>query len=322
MLDCLLLSLFIGSEPFQPPPFDIEGLELEPSIETLSSQVTGDGASTLIVRRSAGKIRCVLSTTEFATTEDVVATSSGHAYNVNDAGTKLASGNAVWFTGIAVQHAPTGAVGIMYVPGAVAAVASAVVATQAQIQAVVGDGVVWVIIGDVCFYRSADTVISTRVDRSRRPSYVLEANKTAVVYKQDDTSDMASEFACYVMVYVDYTSISAVADDGTYINGMLLPKFPFGGYIKGWRNVPVVAGVGAGASNVIRLAIDGVDCVGGDLTITEANTAIGQGVEDVAFTSANSFLPGASLDVEVDTTATSFTGGSGMLQIEIWKYVK
>ena len=324
-MDVILFALMAGGAPFQPPPFAVEGLYLEPSIETLCSQTTGDAATVLVIRRSAGRVRCVESVTDFLTDEDTIASSSGHAYQVNDTGTKLASGNAVWMTGVAIQHRPTGAVQIVYVPGAVAAVASAVYATQAEIQTWVDPdsiGVQFVILGDVLFYRSADTVITVRTTDERRPAYVQEDDKTGVTAAQDSQSDLASEFCCFMNVPADLTSISAVADDGTYIANMPLPNLPFGGLIKGWRYVPVVAGAGGGATNDVRLAIDGVDVTGGTLTITEANTAIGQGVGDFSGLGANTFLPGATLDIEVDTTATSFTGGSGFFQIEIWKYVK
>lgn len=324
-MDVLLLALVAGGATFQPAPFDIEGLRLEPSVETLCSQTTGDAATVLVIRRTAGRVRCVEATTDFATAEDTIASSSGHAYQVGDAGQKLASGYAVWMTAVAVQHRPTGAVEIVYVPGAVALLASVAVATQAQIQAWVDPddaGVQFVVLGDALFYRSADTVITVRISEERRPAYVHEDNKTGVTFAQDDQDSLAGEFCCYINAPADLTSISAVADDGTYINGMPLPNLPFGGYIKGWRYVPTVAGAGAGATNDVRLAIDGVDVTGGTLTITEANTAIGQGVGDFSGLGANQFKSGATLDIEVDTTATNFTGGSGFFQIEIWKYIK
>ena len=324
-MDVLLLALVAGGATFQPAPFEIEGLHLEPSIETLSSQVTGDDVTTLVIRRSGGRVRCVESTTDFVTAEDTIAVSSGHAYQVSDAGQKLASGYAVWMTAVAVQHRPTGAVEIVYVPGTVALLASVAVATQEEIQDWVdpdGVGVQFVILGDALFYRSADTVITVRISEERRPAYVHEDNKTGVTIAQDDQDSLAGEFCCYMNVPADLTSISAIADDDTYIANMPLPNLPFGGFIKGWRYVPTVAGVGAGATNDVRLAIDGVDVTDGTLTITEANTAIGQGVGDFSGLAANTFLPGATLDIEVDTTATAFTGGSGFFQIEIWKYVK
>lgn len=321
-MDVLLLALVAGGETFQPAPFDIEGLFLEPPIETLCSQTTGDAASVLRVRRSAGRVRCIDSVTDFNTTEDAVATSSGHAFQVGDAGTKLASGNAVWFAAVAVQHRPTGAVTVLYVPGAVAALASVAVPTQEAIQTFLGDGVLFVILGDVLFYRSADTVIDVRISHERRPAYVNEDNKTGAVADQADQASLASEFCTYINVPADLTSISAVADDGTYIANMPLPNLPYGGYVKKWRYVPVVAGTGGGATNDVRLAIDGVDVTGATLTITEANTAIGQGVEDGSGLGANTFKSGATLDIEVDSTATNFTGGSGFFQIEIWKYVR
>ena len=247
MLDCLLFALVACSVGYQPPPFQVDGIRLEPSIETLPSQVTGDGASTLIVRRTAGRIRCLESVTDFATDEDTVAVSSGHAYQVNDTGTKLASGNAVWFTAVALQHRPAGAVEIVYVPGAVAAVADSVVPTQAQIKARLDPenaNVLYVIIGDVRFYRSADTSVVVSISELRRPAWVYEANKTGVVFAQNSNTSLASRFLGYMDIPIELISTSAVADGGTYIDGIELPNTQFGGYVKNWSYFPTKAGVG------------------------------------------------------------------------------
>lgn len=323
-MDVLLLALVAGGATFQPAPFDIEGLFLQPPIETLCSQTTGDGASTLRVRRSAGRVRCVDSVTDYNTTEDAVATSSGHAFQVNDTGTKLASGNAVWFTAVAVQHRPAGSVSILYVPGTVAALASAAVPTTTEVQDFLGDGVVHVIIGDVLFYRSADTVIDVQISNERRPAYVHPDNKTGVVADQADQASLAGEFCCFMDIPIELISTSAVSDAGLYIDGLALPNLPFGGYVKDWRYRPTKVGTNAGATNTLRLALDGVDMTGNDLTITLALSAIGQVVNgDGSFSgSTNIFKSGATLDVKVVSSATDFTAGQGFLQVEIWKYVQ
>lgn len=328
-LDVQSAPIVAGGETHLPPPIYIEGLRLMPSIETLSSQITADGITKLYARLSAGRARIVDFATDFRTDEYTVVdfTTENRQYDqdTDDDGTPdvdLSSGNAVWFAAVAVQHRPNGSVDILFVPGTIAAVASAAVPDQDTIEAYIGSNKSYAILGDILFYRSADTTIKVRVNEERRAAYVDEDNKTGVTCAQDDQASLASEFLGFLNIPADLTSLSAVADAGTYINGIPLPNTPFGGYIKGWRYVPTVAGGGAGADINVNLALDGTDVTGGNLNITLANSAIGQGVGDYSGLAANKFVNGDTLDVEVISTPTNFTSGSGFFIVELWKYIQ
>ncbi len=323
-LDVQNANVVAGGETHQPPPFNIEGLRLLPSVETLCSQATGTGAVVLMARITAGRARVVDYATDFRTDEYVVVNEAAQYGGVTSAG--LASGRAVWFAVIALQHRPTGAVDILFVPGDIAAVASAAVPTLDEVEEFFetsDSDKRYAILGDIRFHRSADTAIQVEISEERRPAYVDEDNKSGVLFSQGSVSDLAAEFGCFMDIPIELISTSAVADNGTYINGLALPRWPFGGFVRDWQYIPTKAGTNSSATNTLRLALDGTDMTGNDLTVTLALSAIGQIVNgDGSFSgSTNVFKSGDTLDVEVVSSATDFTAGQGFLHVELWKYV-
>jgi hypothetical protein len=322
ILDVLNVNHVAGGLP-HPLPFTVDGLLLEPSVITLSSQATGDGSTVLVARRGPGRVRIIDAATELGTTETTVVSTSGAQYDQDTL--EFTSGMAVWFAAVAVQHKPGGSIDIVHVPGAIAAVASAAKPTTSEIEAFIGDSGHYVITGDVRFHRSADTVVQVMVDNSRRPSYVDEDNKTEYQPSQGSVGSLSSRFWGYIHVNADLTSMSAVADDATYVNGLDLPDLPFGGYIgTDWAYLPAVAGAGAGATLTARLALDGTDMTGNTLTITLALSAIAtKATATGAYTgNTNRFKSGDSLDIEIDSSAVDFTAGSGTIQIPVYEYVQ
>jgi hypothetical protein len=328
-LDVLKASSVAGGESHQPAPFVIDGLFVHPPTKTLCSQVTGDDSTVLRAGILGGRARLVDHVKDFAPAEVALVTTSGSQF---DDGTGFAVGTSVWATAVAIQHRPAAAISIVWVLGAVALEAAAAKPTQAAIATAVGgsEQARYVILGDIEFYRSADTVINTRVDHGRRPAYVQEGNKTTAEGKSDDqAATMGLVYGGFVDFPATLASIYA-ASAGDLIANCQAPAWEHGGEVGQLEYLPGVAGAGASASialrpNVTNLNETVIAADGDDLTLTLALSAIGQVPANTrapgSYTTRPVFKPGAKLSVELQTKTTAFTGGSGTLRLNLWKYV-
>lgn len=323
-LDVIQAALVAGGEPFLPVPFSVEGLCVRPPSQTNSSQVTGDDVTTLRGAYTSGRVRLVDYAKDFASGEENVIVSVGGQY---DDGTGLANGYAVWGTLVAVQHRPAAAISLMWVMGSVALVASAVVPTVAEVQSAIGYSAGqtrYVILGDLLWHRSADTVITHRTSDERRPAYVDEANKTGLTLSQDDQASMNLKFFGIVPVAnITLATISAATAGNLVVDGLPLPKLPYGGKLGAIRYIPSVDAAGAGATVVLRPQVGGTALTGGDLSLDENSDTPAVVSGDGSYTndSAAYFAPGDEIDIELESKANAFTAGSGLLVAEIWECV-
>ncbi len=310
----------VQGEIYTPPPIKIEGLQVLPPVATPNSQAAGDDSTVLRALLKGGRVKLFDTVLDRIDEEFAVITTSGAQY---DDGTGFALGYAVWFTAVAVQHKVNAAINIMFIPGAVALEANAVVPTVAEIEAAIGDHELYAILGDIRYHRSADTVIDTQVTGVRRPAYVDDSKKTGVTLDSEDATTMAKKFWGYVDLPVDLTDAFALGAGVLAFDGVPLPKLPLGGELGEFLAIPAVDGAGVGADMTFRLGLDGTPLTGNDLQLLLAASAVGQAptAGAGAYASTPSFKSGATLDVEVEAAATAFTAGMAILRVEIWEYV-
>ena len=323
-LDVQNASHVAGGEVHTPAPISIEGLRLSPSF-TASTQTTGDAATVLRVHQSGGRVKVFDHVRDFLPSEPTIVSSSGAQYSQPPSVTEFSSGNAVWFSLVAVQHRVSGAISLLYVPGAIAAVATAAKPTFAQIVAALGlgDDAHFAICGSVRFHRSADTTIQVKTDHEDRPAYVDVDNKTGVEADQASQASLGSVFHGFVEVSTDLTAASGEGAGNPYITGALLPNLPFGGFFgNNWQYVPAVDGAGAGATITFRPRISGTEVTGNDLTVTLATSALPAAVTAAgSFTDPTQrFTQGQTLDIKVQAV-TAFTAGRGTIRIPVFAYV-
>lgn len=309
-------ALVAGGEAKAIPSVKIEGLQITPPVGTLCSQATGDDATVLRVRTLAGFAQLFGTVKEFAEYERAIKTTSGAAF--------FASGEACWFTGVVVRHRNAASTSIVFVEGTVAALASVAKPTWAEIKSYLGLGesnAVIGIIGDIRFHRSADTVIDVMVDHSRR-SFGVDENDKVMLDARDlsDPTTLTAVPGGWVDLPANLTSLSAVTPGNLAVDGSELPKWPYGGKINHLEYIGGQAGANSGADITVKAQIDGVAVVGADLNLTLANTALPSRVASAVASSANSFQPGDTLDLEVDAVGTAFTAGTGIIRVHLDRY--
>jgi hypothetical protein len=326
MIDVENSSFVAGGEPYVPPPIEIEGLELKPSTVTLCSQTTGDADTKLVLSYTGGRAKVFGVVKDFPAAEVIVVNTSGAQYEQGSGLTlvEFSSGMAVWFTLVAVQHSVSGAIGLVAVPGAIAAVASAVVPTFDEIKEALGldDRATFGICGDIRFHRSADTTIDVATRRVRRPAYVEDTKKTSFLADQGAPTTMGVRFFGHLTLPLDLAAASAKSAGQMVVDGLTLPYLPYGGYVGAPEYIGGVAGAGVGADLTFLLNIDGTPTTGGGvLQLVLATTAIPAKVSGTAPTGAHKFKSGATLDLELDVKTTVFSGGSGIVRVPVWEYV-
>lgn len=309
-----------GGEVVTPLPLSLEGLKVEPSFLTLSSQATGDDATVLVARHSGGRAYIHGVVKDFAAAEQTLVSTTGEQY----AGFTV--GQAVWFACVAVQHRSAGDVSVLFVPGAVADVADAVVPTFDEIKAYLDldDRASFVICGDVRFHRSADTVIDVATSDLRRPAYTDDANKTSAIKDASDPegSGLAERFWGYLDFPIDLAAAFGLGAGALYVDSFPLPNLQYGGRIGPMEYVGTVAGAGAGADITLKTGIDGTEVTGSDMQLLLATTDIPSTVPTGGTPSAaDVFKAGDGLDIEVDAADTAFSSGSGVVKVPIYEFV-
>lgn len=320
-LDAPNISYLAGGHSYQPPPFVLEGIRIEPSVVTRSSQATGDGSTKLVARYRGGRVRIGERASDLRTTETVIANTSGAQYK-DQALTGFASGNALWCTLVAHQPRPGSDIKLVWVPGAIAVLASVAKPTHVAIKAALSGSEAYVILGDLRFHRKSDLVVKDLVDESRRPAWVDDANKVSVSHDQDDQSKLGKKFWGFLEFPIDLVALSAKSAGDLYVDGAALPVLSYGGELGAYEYVGVVAGGGAGADLTLRLGIKGTAFAGNDRQLLLVGTAIPSVLRAAAaYASVPKFMVGDDLDIELEAKATVFTSGSGVLRIEVWEYV-
>lgn len=301
-----------GGEAAPVLPILIDGLEPEPAILTLSSQAMGDDDTVLVARHTGGRVRIFGRVKEFAPSEQTVVATDGSAY--------LAVGQAVWFALVAFQRATGGAIALRWVPGSVAAVADAAKPTFDEIKKFLDldERAPFAICGDIKFHRSADTVVDSSTETIRRPAYTFVERKTGYERTQ---ANLGERFWGFVDLPVDLTALSGLNAGDLYVDGAKLPDLPYGGRIGWVQYLGEVAGAGAGADLTIKPHIDGTVVTTDGLQLTLTNTALPSTVDSAEITGANTFKPGATVDLELDVKGTAFTGGSGVVRLAIYEYI-
>lgn len=308
-------------------PLMVLGLFPVPPVRTVSTQATGDDSTVLRAGITAGRVRIGDIVKDFTATESVVASSSGAQY-ADD--TDFASGYALWATAVAVQHRPAGAISIVWVLGDVALLASAAKPSLERIEVEVNTDR-FVILGDVLFYRSADTVVDHRVDYERRPEFVEQTGKNGTDAAQDSQSSMGLRYFGAIPLHVALASYSA-ATAGDILAQFEAPALPFGGLIGQLQYVPTIAGAGASASVTFRPNIKnpGVSAftahAGADLALAVAASAIGTTTSNArapgSYTAPGPyFKPGATIGIELEAKSNTYSDGEGTLFIHIWECV-
>jgi hypothetical protein len=310
MFDVQTAGAVAGGEAVTPLPISLEGLRVYPGVETPSSQVTGAGATVLAARYGGGRVRMPRSVRDFAPAEVVIVSEDNY----------LALGEAVYATAVGVQHRNAGGTSVLFVLGAIAALADAVAPTVAEIKEALGldDYATVAVCGDVRFHRSADTVIDVAVTDKRRPAYIDDGLKTGLILDPADQSAMGGVPAGHIDFPVDLTGYSGVGAGNLAVDGAKFPSFPFGGTIDTLEYIPGLDGVAGDIT--LKAAIDGTEVTGSDLNLLVANTGLGDAIPTSSPTAANSFKPGDGLDIEVDAVGTSFTAGSGILRVHLSRY--
>lgn len=328
ILDLLLAATFLGGVTTPAVPIEVSGLHVMPPTEALSTQATGTGATVLRAAYSGGRVRFGGKVVDFTGDEVIVSTTSAQFAQFEDGATvrSFTSGNAVWFTLVAVQTKINGAVRLVWVPGNIAAVANAVVATQAEIRSFLElDDVSanLVVLGDIRFYRSADQVVQVMTSAGRRPAYVYESDKSTTTQDANSPDGMEEVFWGYLEVPITYASAYAL-NAGEIYAAPTLPPLPYGGKIRDWEVIGAVSGAGAGADMTLKLQIDSVEVTGSSIQLLLAGTAIAAGgakINDAGISANNVFKPGSTLGIEVDAKPTAFTAGSGSIRIQVWQFV-
>lgn len=312
-LDVVLAAAVCLGESHNPGPYLVEGVFVEPPTQTRSSQVTGTGTTTLRAAYTGGRLKLLDKVIDVAGAEATIVAQSSY----------MTSGQARWFALCAVQHRPNAAINLIWVPGTIAAVADAVVPTDAQIQAFLDldEEGVYVICGDLRFHRSADTTIVHAAKDLRRPAYVQTADKTGILFDETDQSTMGKVYGDHIDFQMGLVQMSGVSAGSMYIDGASFPRWPFGGEIAGLEYVAAVNATGSGATQDLIVNIDGTPTTGGTLTLTLANAVVPVPVTST-ITGANKFKCGDGLDIEVDNAGTDFTAGSGTLRVKLNKYVR
>lgn len=314
MFDVQNASLVAGGEGVPLKPVELEGLYVVPSIATISSQITGAGATTLVARHEGGRARVFGKVRDYIGAETTVISEANY----------LVSGQAVWFSLVCVQHRNAGQVSLIWVPGTVAALADVVKPTFAQVQSFLGLDAkesTFGYCGSTRFTRVSDVVIDVATSDFARPAYTDESNKVELISAVDDKSTLLAVPAGHLDFACDLTSCSAVVAGSLYIDGAKLPDFPYGGRIDSMEYIPAVAPAGVAADIDLLPGIDGTACTGGLLTLLLATAAIPTPKLSTAVTALNDFDIGATLDIEVDEKTTSFTAGSGTLRVHISEYI-
>lgn len=309
-------SLVAGGESASILPILIAGLILQPAVETLPSQLTGDTDTVLTAAVTGGNIRMFGFVKFFNYTETTLISTSGEAH--------LASGEAQWYTACVVQHRNAAAISIVYVPGDIAAVASVEKPSWNDIKTFLGKGAedaTIAILGDIRYHRSGDLVIDVQVDDVRRPFYTDDAKKpSSHIRDLADTSTLTAVAAGYVDLPIDLTSASGITPGNLLVDGVDLPKWPYGGQIDRLEYIGTVAGANSGADITLKAQIDGTVVTGSDLQLTLANTALPSKVAGGTPSAAYDFQCGDGLDLEVDAVSTAFTAGSGIVRVHLNRY--
>lgn len=305
-------SLVAGGEGVPLKPIELEGLHVTPSIESANSQVTGAGATDLFARHTGGRARI------FGVVQDFLA----DEVQVIDEDNYLASGEAVWFALVIIQHKNQGSVSALWVPGTVAAVASAAKPTFAEIKTFLDlddKEATFGIAGDIRFHRSADTVIDVATSSERRPAYTDDSKKNGILADTTDPTTLSATPGGYADFAVDLTTASGVGVGNLFVDGADLPSFPYGGRVDKLEYIGAVDGTAGDV--VIKAQIDGTEVTGSDLALTAANTAVPSKVDGGAPSAGADFLPGQGLDLEMDTVTAAFTAGSGTIRVHFSEYL-
>lgn len=313
MLDVHNAEHFTGGLT-QLPTFWVEGVFVEPPTTTRSSQVTGAGATALRGGRTGGFVKIGERVRFFAGAEDAI---------LSRAAAFLTSGQAVWHTLVGFPHRVSGNIDLRWVPGDVAAVASAVEPTKAEIAEYLelDERQAFVVCGSIRHHRSADTVIVHQVKDGGRPCYVEETAKSTLTWDETDQSNMGEVEGGHIDFAVNLVQLSGVAAGSFYIDGAQLPRWAFGGRIYRLEYIPGLNGTGAGATQDVIANIDGTPTTGGTLTLTLANAVVPTPVVS-NITGANKFKAGDTLDIEVDNVGTDFTAGTGTLRVHLKRYAR
>lgn len=311
-----------GGEPFVPAPLDVEGLFVEPPQLAQSEQLTGDDDTTFIARYTGGRVKIFGVVRDFPAAETTLVDTTTAQYA--QGALLFTVGNAVWFTQVAVQHRAAGLVSILYVPGAIAALASAVVPTFAEIVTALGlgEGTHLVILGDIRYTRTSDTVIDVATSDARRPAYVDTDTKTGYTADVLDPTSLGERFWGYVDLPLDLTTAYNLGAGVLAVDSYPLPQLPYGGRIGRMKYVSAVAAVGAGGDITLLTGIDGTPVTDSTYQLLVAAlpvpSTVGFGGTPSA---ADTFKPGDGLDIEVDAAATAYTAGSGVIKVEIFEFV-
>lgn len=327
-LDVQNANKVAGGEIYTPPPIQIEGITVEPALITPCSQVTGDAATVLRARLRAGRVKVFGKTIDVLPSENalVTTTTDYRQYVGGVAVRQFTAGMAVWFTAVAVQHRVSGAIGVVWVPGLIAAVANAIYLTATEIAAALDDQDVLAILGDVRFHRSADTVVRVQVTDVRRPSYVDSAEKTGVVADQAAQTSLTPEFRGFLELPIDYTQGTAVGAGNNYYNDLPGYNFPFGGYldVDNSRFVNELAGVGVGASLTLKVWLGNAEVTGVTWVLPVATSGVPATVAPTGAASGgtNRFDQNEVIDIEIDAAAAAYTAGRGTLRIPVYEYVR
>jgi len=321
MLDVQNANVVAGGETNFPPPFVIEGLYPKPPVRIISTQATGAGATALRLGISGGRVRLVDHVNDFTDQEIAVLTTAAAA---------MTSGQAVWVAVVAFQHRPNANVNTIAIVGNAAAVADAAKVDVGAIESRLGENARFVLLGDVLFHRSADQVIDHRVDYSRRPAYVDEANKAQNVASQGAQASMGLRYIGSIQLAITLATLSA-ASAGDLVARFEAPATPFGGIVGKLEYVPIVNAAGAGAEADLRPNVINpgdstpVEADGNDLEIRVATAVVGTTTSNdrdpLEYTTGPYFKPGATIAIELQDKSDTFSAGSGTLLVHLWECV-
>jgi hypothetical protein len=301
-----------GGEVVPLKPIELVGIDVTPSIDTLSSQVTGAG-DTVLVARSTGGVARVFGYVKELPAEEVT---------LVDEANYLTTGQAVWFALVLMRHKNAGAFSKLWVPGTVAAVASAVEPTFAEIATYLGldeKNSTFAIVGSIRFHRSADTVIDVATKSIGRPYYTDTAKKTGEMADTTDPSTLVAYPGGHMDFHVDLTDFYGLGAGALAVDGAKLPEFPWGGEVSYYEYIPGEDGAGAGGDITLRTGISGTADTTSDLQILLAATALGSAPTGASPTGSQ-FAPGDNLDIEVEAAPTAFTAGAGILRVFLKEY--
>lgn len=227
------------------------------------------------------------------------------------AGETLADGYEIWASVVVYYLPATDEVYVAIVDGDVALADAGEAPDDATLEAALPSAdAVYSVAGSVRFVRSGSAVTSEVHHISRSFDVDPDRKETA-----------SNEVAGDVGLYKPWGVLSWYMTAADVTNGNLITAYPLPlihGRIRAMRSVVVhtLDSSGGSATALLNAEINGTNVTGGVVTLTE-DDAKGTVKPGTAITAANTFAPGATVDIEAASVTAFDNGGGIMIELDI-----